>query len=117
MHFNGARFTVISGQPVRVELKNLGQSPRTIMAHNVVILQPGTDAEGFALAAGQAKASGYMPVALASEVFASTPFAGPGETVQTTFTAPVPGEYPFLCSFPGHFNAGMRGVMVVQPGK
>ena len=30
-----------------------------------------------------------------------------------TFTAPDPGDYQFVCSFPGHF-AMMRGIMVVK---
>ena len=75
---------------------NIGQNPRATMAHNFVVLQSGADAEGFALSAAQAKAENYLPSALMNQVLASTPFAGPGETVQTTFTAPAPGEYPFL---------------------
>ncbi|MCC5023285.1 MAG: hypothetical protein J6386_11065 [Candidatus Synoicihabitans palmerolidicus] len=31
-----------------------------------------------------------------------------------TFTVPSePGDYVFLCSFPAHFMAGMKGVIVV----
>ena len=117
MHFNGTRFTVVTGKPVRIELTNIGQHPRIEMAHNVVILQPGTDAEGFALSAAEAKAENFLPSALMHEVVASTPFAGPGEVVTVAFTAPVPGEYPFLCTFPGHYVAGMHGQMVVVTAK
>jgi uncharacterized cupredoxin-like copper-binding protein len=32
-----------------------------------------------------------------------------------TFGVPAkPGSYTFICSFPGHFNAGMRGTLVVR---
>jgi azurin len=117
MRYNGARFTVISGQPVRIELKNIGLSPRAIMAHNVVILQPGSDIQDFAIAANQAKASNYLPADQMNLVLANTSFAGPGETVEASFTAPAPGQYPFLCTFPGHYNAGMHGVMIVAPAK
>lgn len=117
MHFNGVRFTVTSGQPVRIELKNIGQNPPAVMAHNVVVLKSGSDPEAFSFAAGQEKAEGYLPTALKQEVLAFTAFAGPDDTVQATFTAPAPGEYPFLCTFPGHFAAGMHGVMVVEPAK
>ncbi len=117
MHYNGTRFTVVTGQPVRIELTNIGQNPRTIMAHNLVILQPRMDAEGFALSAAQAKAENYLPSALKNQVLASTPFAGPGEIVTVAFAAPAPGEYPFLCTFPGHYVAGMHGTMVVAPAK
>ena len=41
--------------------------------------------------------------------------AGGGETVEVTFRAPTaPGTYTFLCSFPGHFAAGMRGTLVIK---
>ena len=41
--------------------------------------------------------------------------AGAGDTVQMTFTAPkAPGRYDFVCSFPGPFAGGMRGVLVVK---
>ena len=37
------------------------------------------------------------------------------ELVEITFTVPSePGEYPYVCSFPAHYVAGMRGVLVVQ---
>jgi azurin len=117
MHFNGVRFTVTSGQPVRIELKNIGQNPPAVMAHNVVVLKSGSDPESFSFAAAQAKGQAYLPPALMSEVLAFTAFASPEETVQATFTAPAPGEYPFLCTFPGHFAAGMHGVMIVKPAK
>jgi len=32
-----------------------------------------------------------------------------------TFAAPAaPGRYPFICSFPGHAQVGMRGVLIVE---
>ena len=58
--------------------------------------------------------SSYIPAALKAQVVASTGLAGPGETVQVTFRAPkVPGKYEFICTFPGHYLAGMKGVLVV----
>jgi uncharacterized cupredoxin-like copper-binding protein len=41
--------------------------------------------------------------------------AGPGDTVQVTFTVPSkPGRYPFICTFVGHYQAGMTGTLVVK---
>ena len=49
------------------------------------------------------------------QVLAATALAGPGETVDVTFKVPATaGSYPFLCTFPGHFAAGMRGNIVVK---
>lgn len=115
MHFNGNRFTVHTGKPVRVELQNIGHTPRDQMAHNFVILQPGTDAASYNLAAAQAKSAGYVPPDQMGLVVAFAPLAGPGQTVTAEFTAPAPGDYPFLCNFPGHFAAGMHGMMTVAP--
>lgn len=37
---------------------------------------------------------------------------GPGEAAQATFDA-EPGQYPFICTVPGHDTPGMRGVLTV----
>jgi azurin len=45
-------------------------------------------------------------------VLTATPLCGRGQTVFVEFTAPAPGEYPFVCSIPGH-GATMSGVLVI----
>jgi azurin len=115
MRFNGDRFTVHTGQPVRIELTNIGHKPREEMEHDFVILQPGTDAMMFNLMTAQAKAAGFLPPEQMGQVFAHTDLAGPGQMEAVEFTAPAPGQYPFLCNFPGHYAAGMHGVMTVAP--
>jgi azurin len=50
-----------------------------------------------------------------SSVIAKTALAGPGETVDVVFAAPAkPGRYPFLCTFAGHYQAGMKGTLIVK---
>ncbi len=39
--------------------------------------------------------------------------AAPGKSAEGTFTIDKPGEYEFLCSIPGHAEAGMKGKLVV----
>ena len=40
-----------------------------------------------------------------------------GETDEVTFTAPEePGDYEYICTFPGHLAAGMKGTLTVEEG-
>ena len=48
-----------------------------------------------------------------SRVIASTRLLDPGTTGEVTFTAPAPGTYQFVCTFPGH-NLTMFGNFVVN---
>lgn len=103
------------GELVTVRLKSVGTIPKIAMAHNFVLLAKGTDAVAFTNASATASATGYIPAQFKAKVLASTALAGPGETVDVTFKAPAaPGQYPYLCSFPGHFVAGMKGALVVK---
>ena len=36
------------------------------------------------------------------------------ETSSVTFTAPGPGTYTFLCTFPEHYAGGMKGTLTIQ---
>ena len=48
-------------------------------------------------------------------MIAATTLAGNGETVEVTFTVPkAAGSYPYVCTFPGHFQAGMKGTLEVK---
>ena len=42
------------------------------------------------------------------------PLAGPGERMAVVFTMPPPGEYPFICTYPGHARF-MQGTLVSTP--
>lgn len=103
------------GEEVRINLTTRSQLPATAMAHNWVLLTMETDPAAFASAAIQAKANDYIPQDQTDKILAQTGLAGGGETVSVTFTAPdTPGEYEYVCTFPGHFSAGMRGTLVVK---
>ena len=115
MQYDIAMFEVKAGQEVTIILKNIGKLPKVAMAHNVVVMKMGTDAMKFVMAGISSKDTDYIPPAMKNSVIAKTDLAGPGETVKVTFTAPSePGKYPFLCTFPGHFFAGMKGLMIVK---
>jgi azurin len=117
MKFDVVSIKAVPGERLQVKVVTIGKIPKAAMAHNFVLLKKGTNAKAFADEAMKATpASSYIPASLKAQVVAFTGLAGPGETVQITFTAPkVPGRYEYICSFPGHYLAGMKGVLVVAP--
>ena len=115
MKFNLTSIEAKPGEQLTVILTNIGTQPKEVMGHNWILLKSGVDAEAFDKAAAQATASEYFPAALADQVITHIPLLGPRKSGQVTFTVPTaPGEYPFLCSFPAHFQTGMKGVLVVK---
>jgi azurin len=115
MQFNTKAFTVTEGQKVVLSFKHIGQLPALAMGHNFVILNSGTAVPAFATKCAPAKDTGYIPQDEESkkQMVAHTKMLGGGESDEITFTAPAAGDYPFICTFPGHF-AIMQGVMTVK---
>ncbi len=113
MLFDVKWFVVEAGKPVRVILNNSDAMP-----HNLIIGQPGSvNTIGTAAATLQPptdpNAKAYVPNI--PQVLQATKLVQRGESDTINFTAPAsPGEYSFVCSFPGHY-VRMYGVMLVVP--
>jgi azurin len=104
-----------AGQRLTIELKNEGTLPKEAMGHNWILLKAGTNVPAYVSAAMTARTDNYAPKAFADKVLASIPLLGPKEAAKVTFTVPTaPGNYIYLCSFPGHQQAGMTGILVVK---
>lgn len=115
MKFNVTTVTARAGEPLRLRFVSTGSIPKVAMAHNVVVLKPATDVTKFINEGTAFRAADFIPPAMKDAVVAKTPLAGPGETVQVVFTAPAkPGRYPFVCTFSGHYQAGMKGTLIVK---
>ncbi len=115
MQFSLAAFDVNAGQKVVVTLKNIGVQPKASMGHDFIVLKQNVNAVSFVDANSSFAAKGQLAPETERDVVAHTKLVGPGESDTITFTAPyVLGPYEFLCSFPGHYGAGMRGVMNVK---
>jgi azurin/DNA-binding transcriptional ArsR family regulator len=104
-------FAVEAGKPVQIVLRNPDAMP-----HNVIVGKPGSLQE-----IGTAGGSMPMPTDPAVKPFVpasplvlqATRLVQQGESDSLAFTAPKePGEYIYLCSFPGHWLR-MYGVMLV----
>lgn len=115
MRFSVETITVSPGEKVTVKLVNNTKLPAAAMSHNWILLKGSADAEAFDKAALSAKANGYVPKDKMDQIIAHTGLVGGGESDTVTFTAPTePGKYIYICTFPGHFAAGMKGYLIVK---
>ena len=102
-------------EQLRIRLTSKGTMPKIAMAHNWVLLKLGTSQVKFITAGAQSRQTDFIPDEMKDQVIAKTALAGAGETVEVSFKAPAAaGKYPYVCTFPGHFQAGMRGTLNVN---
>lgn len=113
MRFDKNEFIVTSGQEVTLTLRHVGKIDIKVMGHNFVLLKKDVNIPAFAAnaaAAGQSK--DWIPED-GKDVIAHTKMIGGGQSTTVTFTAPAPGTYDFICSFPGHSGL-MKGKFIVK---
>ena len=115
MKFNMTTIEAKPGETLHIVLTSVGTMPKIAMAHNFVLLAAAANVDEFIKASMGAQATDYIPAEKKAQVLASTKLAGPGETVETTVKVPAKaGSYPYMCTFPGHFAAGMKGTLTVK---
>jgi azurin len=98
-----------TGAHVRLTFRHTGRY--VSFEHNWVLIVPHSFDEVVAEAAQAGEANGWLPRA-EPRILAATPLCGRGHEVSVEFTAPAPGDYPYICTFPGH-AASMWGVLHV----
>ena len=114
MKYDLKAFEAKPGQKIVVTVANKGTTPKASMGHNCVVLDRNVNVQNFLDAASTAAATDYVPKDFKG-VLAHSKLLGPGESDTVAFNAPyIPGEYTYLCSFPGHSTQGMRGVLTVR---
>jgi azurin len=114
MKYDVTAFDAKPGQKISVTLKNVGTTPKFSMGHNFVVLDRNVNVQAFLDAASMNASHDYVPPD-AKGVIAHIKLLGPGESDTVTFNAPyIPGDYPFFCSFPGHYSQGTKGIMTVK---
>jgi azurin len=115
MQYSITKIEAKPGETLTVSVSTTSSMAKAEMAHNFVLLAKGANVDAFVMAAAMARKTQHIPAAKKADMLAYTALAGAGETVKVTFDAPKePGEYTFICSFPGHYAAGMKGVLVVK---
>lgn len=115
MKFTVTNIEAKPGEQLRIRLIVKGSMPKIAMAHNWVLLQKGASQVKFVQAGAAHRATDFIAPETKDQVLAATALAGAGETVEVTFKVPAAaGDYPYICTFPGHFQAGMRGTLTVK---
>jgi azurin len=115
MKYSLTSITAEPGEEIRIRLTSKGVIPKVAMAHNVVVVALDTDIDAMLKEGAPFRENDFIPPSMMAKVLAKTAFAGPGERVQVTFKVPsTPGDYPFLCTFAGHYQAGMKGTLSVK---
>jgi len=112
MLFDKTEFSVKAGQPVSLVFNNPDATP-----HNLAVCLPGS-VEEIGLAGNEMAKDpdgikkDFIPVT--DKILHHTKLLNPNTTETLRFTAPSkPGDYPYVCTFPGHWVI-MRGVMKVK---
>lgn len=112
MKYDTAELLVSPGQPVKIHFENGDDLP-----HNIVFCQPGTDTAAMSFKQmekpEEALKRNWLPDD--KRIWLNSKMLNPHEEQTLEFTAPEkPGNYPYVCTFPGHALT-MRGEMKVAP--
>jgi azurin len=110
--YDQERLEVKAGARVTLTFKNAAD-PGSNRMFNWVLVKPNTQLR--VVSDGQSEGSPETSYVKPNDpnVIAHTRLVAAGESDTITFDAPPPGEYPFVCTFPGYYNT-MNGVLVVQ---
>ncbi len=110
MIYDKKEFSVEAGKSVQVTFVNNDFAP-----HNLLFVKPGTADEvaNLAIALGNDGFKKQWRPDTPKILWGSTMIDYEQKTV-ISFTAPEPGDYPYVCTFPGHALM-MRGTMHVLP--
>jgi azurin len=109
MGYDTKELKVKAGSNVKINLTNAGSDPA--MLHNIVFVKQGSEKE-VAMEGINLKDQNYFNPTNAN-VIAGSVVAQPGGSVTLEFTAPEPGTYSYICTYPGHWQK-MQGILIVE---
>lgn len=111
MKFEQTKLTAKAGTVLEIVLTNID-----FMQHNLLVLKPGSMERVGAAADRLAQVPegvGMQYVPSVPDVLFSTPLVNPDQQFSLKFRVPdIPGDYPYICSYPGHWRI-MNGVLTV----
>jgi azurin len=112
MKYATTELTAKPGEPLELVFDNAATDDS--MKHNVVFLDTDDTETARQVAQTGWKLPDQKYVPENDAILAFTDISAPGKTVEMTFTAPEePGEYLYICTYPGHYPS-MKGTLVVE---
>ena len=110
-YFVPDELTAPTGARVKLTFHHSGEI--LTQSHNWVLVKPGTMeiVEKAGIEAGEK--NNWLKKG-DPNVLAATPLIGKGAHITFEFIAPAPGDYPFMCTTPGH-GEDMHGILHVTP--
>lgn len=109
LEFIPDELAVEQGTRVILRYVNDGDLP-----HNLALVRDEADIDMLVAAAYEAQGTGFIPVEHSETMIAYSPLVSPGQTVDIEFVVPPPGEYVYICLFPGHASM-MLGTLYSLP--
>jgi azurin len=116
MQYSVTEIQASPGDTLHITLTTVSNLPdAAFMSHNWVLLKKDANVQSFVNASITAESNGYVAPNKKDDILALTGLADKGETTEVTFVVPSePGEYTYVCTFPGHYDAGMVGTLIVS---
>jgi len=112
LQYDKTLITAKAGEKVVINLENPDGMQHNLLIIKIGALQKVGNAADDMLSNPKAADMEYVPKMM--EVLFATKLINPGETATLEFTVPTaPGDYPFVCTFPGHWR-GMNGILRVS---
>jgi azurin len=111
MKYDKAEYTATSGKPIAIVLYN-----PDVLQHNIVAGKPGSidkigNAATLMVTQPDGLAKNFIPAI--PEILGGTAFANPNELLVLKLPKLEKGEYPLVCTFPGHWLI-MRAMLKVE---
>jgi uncharacterized cupredoxin-like copper-binding protein len=86
-----------NGARILIRYHNGGDLP-----HNFALFMQEDVIDEMVTAAYEAAETGFIPPSAGAYLIAYSPLVSPGQTIEMEFIVPPPGEYTYICLFPGH---------------
>lgn len=108
MKYNVVKIKAKKNSTLLIKFKNNATLP--VMKHNIIVL----NSEDAIDAVGTAALSAENNIPDHPSIIASSSMVGPGESTELLINIPdQPGVYPYICTYPGHYQV-MQGKIIVE---